>query len=122
MPERFVRIALLLCHRSRCVVGMRVGRSHVQRRRNKTKKSDSSPAPVAVTVAAVRRDTIRQTLVLNGSLEAASTFILEPEVGGQLINMQVDIGDQVQRDAVVARIDAKLIIATQWSKQKPLSR
>lgn len=71
----------------------------------------ASPAPVAPEVVpAVRvvypRDAdLEDRLVLRGFIEADETITIIPLVGGAILDLPVRVGDEVQRDAVVVRID-----------------
>ena len=67
------------------------------------KKRERKPAPVAV--AKVERGTIDAFRTFSGSLEAGASFTISAKVGGRVAQMLVDIGDAVQKDMVVARID-----------------
>ncbi len=61
------------------------------------------PAPVEV--ASVETGPIRALRTFSGALEARSDFMVSPKIGGRLEAMLVDIGDPVERGAVVARLD-----------------
>lgn len=64
------------------------------------------PAAVAVEIAPVTRGDIRDIAQLTGSLQARSYFIVAPKVGGRLEKLYVDIGDVVERGALIAELDA----------------
>lgn len=61
------------------------------------------PAPVEV--APIETGTIRALRTFSGALEASASFMVSPKIGGRLEAMLVDIGDSVERGAVVARLD-----------------
>lgn len=60
---------------------------------------------VAVEVALVVRQPIRETAVLTGSLEAQSQFLVASKVGGHLQDILVEAGDRIQSGTLVARLD-----------------
>ncbi|MEE2939366.1 MAG: efflux RND transporter periplasmic adaptor subunit [Planctomycetota bacterium] len=60
-------------------------------------------APVAVAPVEIGPITLRRTF--SGALEASAEVAVAPRVGGQVRQLLVDIGDEVRRDQVVARID-----------------
>ena len=64
-----------------------------------------APKPAAVLVAPITTGAISEQLLVSGSTEAPATVVVTPKVGGRLTAVQVDIGDRVERGAVVATID-----------------
>jgi RND family efflux transporter MFP subunit len=48
---------------------------------------------------------IRSLRTFGGALEARASFFVSPKIGGRLEAILVDIGDSVERGAVVARLD-----------------
>lgn len=60
---------------------------------------------VAVEVAPIVPGVLRDVRVLSGTLEASTRFDVAAKVGGLIERMAVDLGDEVQRDQVVAEID-----------------
>lgn len=62
-------------------------------------------AAVAVEVGPVTSGEIRDVRVLSGTLEASTQFVVAPKVGGLLKAVLVDLGDRIERDQIVARID-----------------
>jgi RND family efflux transporter MFP subunit len=69
------------------------------------KKGERASPPVAVEVAVVRRDTIRDIGVFTGSLVPQSQFVVAPKATGWLKKLLVDIGDRVRRNDVIAVLD-----------------
>lgn len=65
-------------------------------------KKGKSDAPVAVETQSVRTGSIRDIGVFTGSLMPASQFVVAPKAAGWIKNLQVDIGDSVRRNDVVA--------------------
>ncbi|MDF7808812.1 efflux RND transporter periplasmic adaptor subunit [Pontiellaceae bacterium B12219] len=61
------------------------------------------PAPVET--APIETGPIRSLRTYGGALEARASFFVSPKIGGRLEAMLVDIGDSVERGAVVARLD-----------------
>jgi len=60
---------------------------------------------VAVEIAPVTRAVVRDVGTFTGTLLPESQFIVAPKVGGKLEKIFVDIGDEVTRDQLIARID-----------------
>lgn len=61
--------------------------------------------PVAVEVAPVGKETIRDIGVYTGTLLPESQFIVAPKVAGRLEKILVHIGDGVQRGQLIAMLD-----------------
>jgi RND family efflux transporter MFP subunit len=61
--------------------------------------------PVAVEIARIKKDTIRDVGYFTGSLYPWSKFIVAPKIGGRLEKMLVNIGDSVKGGQLVARLD-----------------
>lgn len=60
---------------------------------------------VAVEVAPVERRNLRETRSFTGSLEAESRFDVVARVGGRILQLELDLGDRVERGRVVARLE-----------------
>ncbi|MFA9480120.1 efflux RND transporter periplasmic adaptor subunit [Phycisphaerales bacterium AB-hyl4] len=60
---------------------------------------------VAVEVVAVEHGPIRDTSTFASNLVARARFDVAPKISGRLERMEVDIGDTVERDEVVAWLD-----------------
>lgn len=63
------------------------------------------PRDVPVEVEEIVRGPVELRRIFVGSLEARTEFVVSPKVGGRIRKLLLDIGDPVQRDAVVARLD-----------------
>lgn len=63
------------------------------------------PGAVAVEIAPIESGLIRDIRTLSGSLEAQSRFVVATKVGGLIEDVTVDIGDQIERNQIVAEID-----------------
>lgn len=63
------------------------------------------PAPIAVDVAAVRRDALRVTVDEEGETRVRQRYLVAAPTSGRLRRIEVDEGQTVARDAVVARIE-----------------
>ena len=72
-------------------------------KRQEDRRGEHPSAPVEV--AEIESGTIRSLRTYSGALEAHSSFMVSPKIGGRLEAMLVDIGDPVERGAVVARLD-----------------
>ena len=66
---------------------------------------DRGRLPAPVEVASIETGSIRSLRTFSGALEARASFLVSPKIGGRLEEMLVDIGDAVERGAVVARLD-----------------
>lgn len=62
-------------------------------------------APVEVTVAEVREAALSPALFGIGTVEARQRHRIGPVLAGRLASVEVDVGEQVRRDQVVARLD-----------------
>ncbi|MEX1363287.1 MAG: efflux RND transporter periplasmic adaptor subunit [Nannocystaceae bacterium] len=51
--------------------------------------------------------------MLSGTLEASSSFVVAPKVGGRIERITVDLGDPVQRGQVVAELDDAELLQAQ---------
>ncbi len=61
--------------------------------------------PVPVEVARIERGSITSRRTFSGAIEATSEFVVAPKVAGQLVRLDVDLGDTVERGQVVAYLD-----------------
>jgi len=60
---------------------------------------------VAVETRSIYKDSIRDVGVFTGSLEPKSRFDVAPKVAGWLKELLVDVGDQVERNQIIAVLD-----------------
>lgn len=67
--------------------------------------AEQSDQAVAVQVAPIERGLIRDVRVLSGTLEASTRFQLAAKVGGLIQELNVDLGDEVERDQAIAVLD-----------------
>lgn len=65
----------------------------------------ASRGTVPVEIAAIERGPITARRTVSGSLEAAAEFVVAAKVGGRVAELEVEIGDTVERGAIVARLD-----------------
>ena len=63
------------------------------------------PQAVAVETAPVEVMDLDETATFSGNLRAANSYILAPKVAGQLVQLNVNIGDAVSRGQVIAVLD-----------------
>ena len=61
--------------------------------------------PVAVQVDTVRWEPIQETRQLTGTVHALYQYLMAPKVAGRIVQIGVRIGDWVERDQVIARVD-----------------
>lgn len=64
-----------------------------------------SAVAVAVETRPIYKDSIRDIGVFTGSLEPKSRFDVAPKVAGWLKELLVDVGDQVERNQIIAVLD-----------------
>ncbi len=67
--------------------------------------NNAQSATVAVELAPVQQDTIRNIRRFTGTLHPAAQFEVAPRVGGKLEELYVDIGDRVEKGQAIARLD-----------------
>lgn len=60
---------------------------------------------VAVEVAPVRTESIRDVQVFTGTLRPKAHFVVAPKIGGRLKKLLVNIGDSVKRDQMIAILE-----------------
>ena len=70
-----------------------------------TNGPDRSALAVAVETQPIRQGTIRDVGIFTGSLVPKSQFIVAPKVTGWLKKLQVNVGDAVQQNQVIAILD-----------------
>ena len=68
-------------------------------------KRGDDRGPVPVEVVAIERGPIEWRRALTGTLEALAEFVVAPKVGGRIEQLDLDLGDTVTRDQLVARLD-----------------
>jgi HlyD family secretion protein len=69
-----------------------------------------APKPPSITVAAAERREIAQTLVVTGTLVARDEILVGAQIDGlRLDEYLVDIGDKVEKDQVMARLDRDML-------------
>ncbi len=62
-------------------------------------------APVAVEVEKVQLRDMRDRVILTGTLEPESRYLVAPKVGGRLEKLFVEMGDEVEKGKVLAKLD-----------------
>ncbi len=68
-------------------------------------QTDAQTAAVAVEIAAIEQANIQDRRRFTGTLYAEAQFEVAPRIGGKLESLLVDIGDQVEKGELVARLD-----------------
>ncbi len=71
------------------------------------KQAPQAAAPVPVSVATSRQDTLPIYLTAIGNVRSLNSIDIHPQVGGVLINVSVKEGDMVQKGQVLAVIDPR---------------
>ncbi|HXT50164.1 MAG TPA: efflux RND transporter periplasmic adaptor subunit [Thermoanaerobaculia bacterium] len=88
-------------------------------------KADTAPPPrppVPVTVAEARRESAPLDLSAVGTVEAKSTVEVRSRVGGEVMRVHFDEGDEVRRGAVLFTIDPRPFQTTLAQAQARLAR
>jgi membrane fusion protein, multidrug efflux system len=67
--------------------------------------SEDSSEEVAVEVTDVINDTVREYIKVNGDVNSASTVNVYPDIEGELVSVNVSLGDRVSRGDRVAVVD-----------------
>lgn len=75
--------------------------------RPQTGQSDAQPA--AVNVAIARTGTVSQAREYTGTTQPIRLVSLRSQIDGQLLNLNVDIGDQVRQGQVLAQVDGSVL-------------
>ncbi|MBE9177052.1 efflux RND transporter periplasmic adaptor subunit [Oculatella sp. LEGE 06141] len=65
----------------------------------------------AVETAIAQAGSIEETLEYTGTTEPVSQVVVRPQVEGQLLALNVDVGDRIQRGQTIARLDDGLLVA-----------
>lgn len=77
--------------------------------------------PSSVEVKAVTRGGISEVLTYSGGLQAKDTVNVVPKVSGEIKELLVDVGSQVKKGDVIARIDSQAIQAQVSQAEAALS-
>ena len=83
-------------------VGVRLKESKAKEAAMSVRRGASA---VAVEVAGVRKEEIRDVATFTGSLQSRSYFVVAPKVAGRLIRLTVGLGDEVKRGQLVAELE-----------------
>lgn len=67
---------------------------------------DHESRPVPVQVADIESGAIELRRTFTGSLDAHAELVVAPKVGGQVLELNVDLADTVKRGQVVARLES----------------
>lgn len=96
-------LAILVALALLCLLGWRIYEkiSASQEVSNQSRRG----AAVAVEVAPVKKDTIRDVGFFTGTLLPRSYFVVAPKIAGRLKKLLVNIGDHVKRGQLIAVLD-----------------
>ncbi|MHC4252237.1 MAG: efflux RND transporter periplasmic adaptor subunit [Planctomycetota bacterium] len=99
--SRWINVTVVVCFAA--LVGCEVSRDA----KSGPKGGPRGPRATAINVEAapVRRATIRDVRTLTGSTVPRAYFVVAPKIAGRLEKLTVDIGDRVERGALVAVLD-----------------
>ena len=67
------------------------------------RRGDDRPIPVEI--GTIEREPIELRRTFTGTLEASAAFVVAPKVGGRIEELTPDLGDKVEWNQVVARLD-----------------
>ena len=68
-------------------------------------RGQNGPGAVPVDVEEIKIGGIELRKTFSGTLESPSEFVVAPKIGGRVELLNVDIGDTIKRNQVVARLD-----------------
>ena len=68
-------------------------------------RGQNGPGAVPVDVEEIKIGPIELRKTFSGTLESPSEFVIAPKIGGRVELLNVDIGDTIKRNQVVARLD-----------------
>lgn len=85
--------------------------------KDKDAQQGGGPQAVAVETAPVEVMELEDSATFSGNLRAANSYILAPKVAGQLVQLNVNIGDTVSRGQVIAVLD-DVIFRQEFNKAK----
>lgn len=69
------------------------------------KKDEKKRPPAVVEAAVIEHGPMEDVRSFSGTLEAFASFTVAPKIGGRIEAVLVDIGDPVEKDAVVVHLD-----------------
>ena len=84
-------------------------------------RGESGNRSIPVDVAIARRGSLVQSLEYTGTTEPIKQVMLRSQTEGQLLNLNVDIGDEVIRGQAIANIDNTLPVAAVAEARSELS-
>ncbi len=77
----------------------------MERRNSNSVMGQKGSRAVPVDVAEIKIGPIELRKTFSGTLESPSEFVIAPKIGGRVELLNVDIGDTIKRNQVVARLD-----------------
>lgn len=81
----------------------------------------SRRGPAAVDVAIARRGSLQRGLTYTGTTRPVQEVSLRSQVEGQLLSLNVDVGDPVRQGQVLARLDDAILVTTVNEAQAELA-
>src|SRR5699024_4371357 len=93
------------------IVGWRALQGGGGKRPGAAAQGDKQP-PVPVTVVPVVRKDVPTYLNATGTVQALRTVTVQPQVGGRLLSIDFEEGQEVDKGQVLARIDPRTYKAT----------
>ena len=110
-------LAALLVTSTGCTM---LPQSEVEARSNSSRAASNNNS-IPVDVAIARRDSLLQPLEYTGTTEPIKQVTLRSQTEGQLLNLNVDIGDEVIQGQAIANIDNTLPVAAVAEARSELS-
>jgi len=71
--------------------------------------AQNGPPPARVKLENLRMMEVEQRRSVTGDLRASARSRVATQIAGQVLEMMVDVGDEVERGAVIARLDSELL-------------
>ncbi len=96
-----IMLILLLIGGISWLVYERLQEEKVAPKQNRNRSMQAVP----VEVANIRQGSIALRRNFTGTLEAQTEFVISPKIDGRITYLEVDLGDSISRDQIVARLD-----------------
>ena len=82
---------------------------------------EQADGPVAVQTARAETDALSGALTYTGTTRPTQQVALRAQISGKVVDLAVDVGDAVERDAVLAQLDGDLQATSVTQAQAELS-
>ncbi len=95
--------------------------SEAQPESGRRQQRDQADGPVAVQTATADTSALTEALTYTGTTQPAQQVALRAQVSGKIISLSADVGDAVERGAVLAQLDGDLQTTTLNQAQAELA-